>query len=223
MGMRVATAGPPDDSPERPMSWNPTSGEAWVRLVERYRTPIFHFLRLKWKLPPGEAQDLAANFHTVLRQSSLRRRYPSGWWSFRTHLKRILNNFTPDTTMQKRGGDRDDHPLDDQLPAILGGDPETVFDWSWRMTVLENAVECTRRWFVEHGRDFPIRAFSSAVLDTKKDKSGNDKGSPGDPCIDIVRVKLREMIRSELIQTVLDGDQLHQEYELIIAKSGGKG
>ena len=38
--------------------------------------------------------------------------------------------------------------------------------------------------------------------------------------INIVRVKLREMIRSELIQTVLDKDQLDEEYRLIIGKSG---
>jgi hypothetical protein len=38
--------------------------------------------------------------------------------------------------------------------------------------------------------------------------------------INIVRVKLREMIRIELIQTVLDKEQLDEEYRQIIGKSG---
>jgi len=201
-------------------------------LFERYKKPIYHYFRLKWKMRPDEAQDLTLDFFAMLMEGESLQRYQPGRSSFRTYLKGILKNFTLDqikkADAQKRGGDRDRQPLDDSLPASVSENPETALDWSWRMTVLERAVEATRIWFTEQKRESQFRTFQSAVLDMKGEKPtdaqiaqqlGITESSVGNH-INVVRVKLREMIRSELIQTVLDKDQLDDEYRQIIGKSG---
>jgi RNA polymerase sigma factor (sigma-70 family) len=206
--------------------------EALGHLFNRYKKPIYHYFRLKWKMRPDEAQDLTADFFTMLLEGETLQRYQPGRSSFRTYLKGILKNFTLDqikkADAQKRGGDRDRQPLDDNLPAFVSENPETALDWSWRMTVLERAVESTRAWFTAEKRETQFRTFQSAVLDVKTEKPtdaqialqlGISESNVGNH-INIVRVKLREMIRSELIQTVLDKDQLDEEYRLIIGKSG---
>jgi len=206
--------------------------EALGHLFERYKKPIYHYFRLKWKMRPDEAQDLTADFFTMLLEGETLQRYQPGRSSFRTYLKGILKNFTLDqikkADAQKRGGDRDREPLDNDLPAMVSESPETALDWSWRMTVLERAVEATRGWFVAEKRETQFRTFQSAVLETKGEKPtdaqiagqlGISESNVGNH-INIVRVKLREMIRSERIQTVLDKDQLDEEYRLIIGKSG---
>ena len=117
--------------------------------------------------------------------------------------------------------------LNDTLPDTAGGSAEAALDWSWRMTVLERAVEATRLWFVADKRETQFRTFQSAVLELKGEKPtdaqiaqrlGITESTVGNH-INIVRVKLREMIRTELIQTVLDKEQLEEEYRLIIGKS----
>jgi len=206
--------------------------EALGHLFDRYKKPIYHYFRLKWKMRPDEAQDLTADFFTMLLEGETLQRYEPGRSSFRTYLKGILKNFTLDqikkTDAQKRGGDRDRQPLEDDFPDKFTGSPESALDWSWRMTVLERAVEGTRLWFAAEKRETQFRTFQSAVLEQKLERPtdaqlalqlGISESSVGNH-INIVRVKLREMIRSELIQTVLDKDQLDEEYRLIIGKSG---
>ncbi|HZE97872.1 MAG TPA: sigma-70 family RNA polymerase sigma factor [Planctomycetota bacterium] len=206
--------------------------EALGHLFERYKKPIYHYFRLKWKMRPDEAQDLTADFFTMLLEGDALQRYQPGRSSFRTYLKGILKNFTLDqikkTDAQKRGGDRDREPLNDSLPAAVSDNPDTALDWSWRMTVLERAVEATRVWFLSEKRETQFRTFQSAVLELKEERPtdgqialqlGISESAVGNH-INIVRVKLREMIRGELIQTVLDKEQLDEEYRLIIGKSG---
>jgi DNA-binding NarL/FixJ family response regulator len=89
-------------------------------------------------------------------------------------------------------------------------------------------VEATRAWFTAEKRETQFRTFQSAVLELKEERPtdaqialqlGISESNVGNH-INIVRVKLREMIRSELIQTVLDKEQLDEEYRVIIGKNG---
>ena len=187
-------------------------------------------------MKPEEAQDLTLDFFTMLLQSDALQKYQPGRSSFRTYLKGVLKNFTQDqidkVMAEKRGGKVRSvsltDVLNDTLPDAVSSNPETALDWSWRMTVLERAVEATRLWFSGEKRDTQFRTFQSAVLELKgerptdaqlAEKLGLTESTVGNH-INIVRVKLREMIRIELIQTVLDKEQLDEEYHQIIGKSG---
>lgn len=208
--------------------------EALGHLFERYAKPIYHYIRLRWSKAPDDARDLTDNFFVALLEGDALQKFQPGRSTFRTYLKGVLSNFAADqfdaARAQKRGGQKRLTSLSDivneTLPDGAGVDPEAALDWSWRMTVLERAVEATRLWFVAEKRETQFRTFQSAVLELKGEKPtdaemakrfGITESSVGNH-INIVRVKLREMIRTELIQTVLDKEQLEDEYRLIIGK-----
>jgi len=208
--------------------------EALGHLFERYKKPIYHYFRLRWRMRPDEAQDLTLEFFTMLLQSDALQKYQPGKSTFRTYLKAILKNFTQDQIdkmkAEKRGGKVRSVSLSDALgevlPESVSANPEDALDWSWRMTVLERAVEATRLWFTTEKRETQFRTFQSAVLNSKGDRPtdgqialqlGLTESTVGNH-INVVRVKLREMIRMELIQTVLDKEQLDEEYRQIIGK-----
>jgi len=210
--------------------------EALGHLFERYKKPIYHYFRLRWRRGPEEAQDLTLEFFAMLLESDALQKFQPGRASFRTYLKGILKNFTLDqidkTKAEKRGGKIRSvslsDVLNDMLPDSVSANPEAALDWSWRMTVLERAVEATRLWFTTEKRESQFRTFQSAILDLKGErptdsqiaqKLGLSESTVGNH-INVVRVKLREMIRIELIQTVLDKEQLEEEYRQIIGKSG---
>jgi RNA polymerase sigma factor (sigma-70 family) len=210
--------------------------EALGHLFERYKKPIYHYFRLKWRMRPDEAQDLTADFFTMLMEGQALQRYQPGRSSFRTYLKGILKNFTLDqikkADAEKRGGKNQivsmSDVIEESVPDGAADNPDTALDWSWRMTVLERAVEATRAWFTAEKRETQFRTFQSAVLELKEERPtdaqialqlGISESNVGNH-INIVRVKLREMIRSELIQTVLDKEQLDEEYRVIIGKNG---
>jgi DNA-directed RNA polymerase specialized sigma24 family protein len=184
---------------------------------------------------PEEAQDLTLDFFTMLLQSDALKKFQPGRATFRSYLKGILKNFTRDEidkkTAQKRGGDVRSVSLSDVLGEVLpdsvGSNPDEALEWSWRMTVLERGIEATRAWFKSEKREPQFRTFESAVLGAKERrptdgeiaaKLGISESTVGNH-INVVRVKLREMIRLELLQTVLDKDQLEEEYRQIIGRS----
>jgi len=208
--------------------------DALGHLFERYKKPIYHYFRLRWHMRPEEAQDLTLEFFTMLLQSDALKNFQPGRSTFRSYLKAILKNFTQDQIdkmkAEKRGGKVRSVSLSDALgevvPDSVSSNPEDALDWSWRMTVLERAVEATRLWFATEKRESQFHTFQSAVLEVKGERPtdrqlaerlGLTESTIGNH-INVVRVKLREMIRMELIQTVLDKEQLDEEYRQIIGK-----
>ncbi len=209
--------------------------EALGNLFERYSKPIYHYIRLKWSKSPDDARDLAEDFFVALLEGDALSRYKPDRSSFRNYLKGILRNFAADqfdaARALKRGGGVKvvsfPDVLHDVIPDSAAKDPEKALDWAWRLTLYERALENTRRWFVAENRESQFRTFETAVLDGKERltdaqiaaKLGTSESTVGNH-INVVRVKLREMIRTELTQTVLDKEQLDEEYRLIIGKGG---
>jgi RNA polymerase sigma-70 factor (ECF subfamily) len=209
--------------------------EALGHLFERYSKPIYHYIRLKWAKTPDDARDLTEDFFVALMEGDALQKYEPGRSSFRNYLKGILRNFAADqfdaARALKRGGGVRVVSMPDVLHEIVPDgaavDPDKALDWAWRMTVYERALEQTRQWFVAEKRESQFRTFETAVLQGKERMTdaqvaaqlGTTESSVGNH-INVVRVKLREMIRSELIQTVLDKEQLEEEYRLIIGKGG---
>jgi RNA polymerase sigma-70 factor (ECF subfamily) len=209
--------------------------EALGHLFERYSKPIYHYIRVKWSRTSDDARDLTEDFFVALLEGEALQRYEPGRSSFRNYLKGILRNFAADqfdaARALKRGGGVKTvsmpDVLHDMVPDGAAADPEKALDWAWRMTVYERALEATRQWFVAEKREVQFKTFQAAVLEGVERPSdaqlaaklGTSESSVGNH-INVVRVKLREMIRSELIQTVLDKEQLEEEYRMIIGKGG---
>ncbi|HVE43504.1 MAG TPA: sigma-70 family RNA polymerase sigma factor [Planctomycetota bacterium] len=209
--------------------------EALGHLFERYSKPIYHYIRLKWSKNPDDARDLTEDFFVALLEGDALQKFQPGRSSFRNYLKGILRNFAADQfdaarALKRGGGVRVismPDVLHDVVPDAAAKDPEKALDWAWRLTLYERALEQTRKWFLAEKRDAQFRTFETAVLDAKERltdaqiaaKIGTSESTVGNH-INVVRVKLREMIRTELTQTVLDKEQLEEEYRLIIGKNG---
>ena len=209
--------------------------EALGNLFERYSKPIYHYIRAKWSKSPDDARDLTEDFFVALLEGDALSRYQSEKSSFRTYLKAVLRNFAADQfdaarALKKGGGVKIisiPDVLHDVIPDSAAKDPEKALDWAWRLTLYERALDNTRRWFIAEKRESQFKTFEAAVLDGKERmtdaqvaaKLGTTESSVGNH-INVVRVKLREMIRTELTQTVLDKEQLDEEYRLIIGKGG---
>ena len=205
------------------------------QLFERYSKPIYHYIRLKWSRTPDDARDLTEDFFVALLEGNALEKYQVGRSSFRNYLKGILRNFAADqfdaARALKRGGGVKvvsmPDVLHDVVPDGAASDPEKALDWAWRLTVYERALAATRAWFTAEKRESQFRTFETAVLDGGERMTdaqvaarlGTSESTVGNH-INVVRVKLREMIRSELTQTVLDKEQLEEEYRIIIGKSG---
>jgi RNA polymerase sigma-70 factor (ECF subfamily) len=208
--------------------------EALGHLFERYKKPIYHYFRLRWHMKPEAAQDLTLDFFTMLLESDALRRFQPGRSSFRAYLKGILKHFTQDQIdklqAEKRGGKVRQLSLSDALgemvPDSVSVDPEAALDWAWRKTVLDRAMEATEQWFVSQGREAQFRTFKEALMRPQGERPtdaklagqlGLTESTVGNH-INIVRVKLKEMIRIDLTHTVLDKEQLDEEYRQIIGK-----
>jgi len=209
--------------------------DALGHLFERYSKPIYHYIRLKWSKSPDDARDLTEDFFVALLEGDALQKFQPGRSSFRNYLKGILRNFAADQfdaarALKRGGGVRVvsmPDVLHDVVPDAAAKDPEKALDWAWRLTLYERALEQTRTWFGAEKREAQFRTFETAVLNAKERltdaqvaaKMGTSESTVGNH-INVVRVKLREMIRTELTQTVLDKEQLEEEYGLIIGKNG---
>jgi RNA polymerase sigma-70 factor (ECF subfamily) len=210
--------------------------EALGHLFERYAKPVYHYIRIKWSKSPEDARELTQDFFIAVLEGEALKRYEPGRASFRTYLKGILRNIAADqfdaARAKKRGGGLKVIPIPDALEDSLADsgtrDPEVALDWAWRVTVLDRAVERARDWFRSQGREAQFRTFQEAVLGQPDDRPtdrevasrlGLTETTVGNH-INQVRERLRIEIRAELTHTVLDRDQLEDEYRLIIGETG---
>jgi RNA polymerase sigma factor (sigma-70 family) len=210
--------------------------EALGHLYEKYRKPVYHYIRHRWSKSPHDAWDLTQYFFLEILEGDPLKRYEPGRASFRTYLKRILRNVAGDrldyARAKKRGGGVKvisiPEDLEDSLPDERSKDPEQVLDWAWRMTVLSRVMDRVQQQFASEGREAYFRTFKEAVHDDPDDRTtkaevaerlGISEHIVGNHLF-AVRERLRSEIRAELTHTVLDRDQLEEEYRLIIGESG---
>lgn len=109
------------------------SGDAIVRhgafsdLVAGYWRPSYHYLRLHWRLPADEAEDIIQGFFTVAFEKGYLEKFDPAKARFRTFLRTCLDRFLQNQrkaeTALKRGGASDTLSLDfpgaeQELPLV---------------------------------------------------------------------------------------------------------
>lgn len=127
---------------------HPRHRERLEDFIRRYWNPVFVYIRLTWRKPVEDSQDLTQAFFTKLLQRRLLGRVHAGGSSFRTYLKVVLRNFLIDTTRREtaRGPGKPVHrlptedagPIDTTRPAE--GAPEEAFDRQWFHDLTERAL-----------------------------------------------------------------------------------
>ena len=221
-----------------PTSWSIAAGfnasdsgrrdEALIKLCERYQSPIYHYVRCRWRKSTHEAEDLKQEFLAWVIKTHPLRKYDPKQGRFRPYLKSLLWHFEAGENdkrkAKKRGGEAKKVPLVDGLVDSKTQSPDEAFEEAWKQDVLKIAQDRARQWFVDSGRSVQWRCYEEKIfnpdpkpptdaqiargLGIKEDDVGN--------YLRDVRKRIEHEGRAELSQTVSDREQLDAEYRNLL-------
>lgn len=146
-------------------------------LTAAYWKPIYKYVRLKWKAPDAEAEDLTQGFFARALEKDFFDRYEPGRAAFRTWLRLGIDGFVLNERKaerrEKRGGGQVHVPLDFETAEgelrqheIGGGiTPEQYFDQEWVRSVFGLAVESLKRSLASTGKEVHFALFERYDLD----------------------------------------------------------
>ncbi len=140
--------------------------EALERVIAVYWKPIYRFIRLKFGKDNEDAKDLTQGFFASALERGLFARFDPAKASFRTYLRMAVERFAANRhaadLRQKRGGDVEFEPLDDQM--VPAEPPEEAFEREWRRQVFALAVEDLRAHCARCDRQLAFRLFEAYDL-----------------------------------------------------------
>jgi len=141
------------DAPERKRSWE--------ALVAAYWRPVYKHVRMRWRRPPEDAEDLTQAFFERAMKKGFFDGYDPERARFRTFLRLCLDRFVGNQEKArkrlKRGGGLAMLPLDfeaaeSELAAAQEASPDALFDREWRRCVFTAAIEALRDALVAAGQ-----------------------------------------------------------------------
>lgn len=157
------------------------SGEERVRrpafdaLVAGYWRPSYKYLRVRWRLAPEDAEDLAQDFFTRVLEKRYFDAYDPDRARFRTYLRTCLDRFVAKQRRAagrlKRGGGAPVLPLDfagvereleagtGSATAAVEADPETWFQREWRRALFARALADLRERCRQEGKETRFAVF----------------------------------------------------------------
>jgi RNA polymerase sigma factor (sigma-70 family) len=117
--------------------------KAWETLIAAYWKPAYKHLRLSWKLPSEDAEDLTQEFFARALEGGMLERFEPGKARFRTYLRVCLDRFASNARKAegrlKRGGAHTHVSLD--FPGAErelgeGGNPADDVDEAFRQEMI---------------------------------------------------------------------------------------
>ena len=156
-----------------------------------YWKPIYKYIRLRWKRPPDEAQDLTQGFFVELLERELFGKFNSSKGRLRTYLRVCVDSFVSNTDKagrrQKRGGDVPHVALDfaaaEEELGSTAMDPakipsaeslEEFFEKEWLRSLFSLAIEELQRYCTARDRERTFRLFEAYDLEDR-DKISYDQ------------------------------------------------
>jgi RNA polymerase sigma factor (sigma-70 family) len=148
---------------------------AFAALVEGYWRPSYKYLRVRWRLPAEDAEDLTQEFFARVLEKRYFDRYEPGRARFRTYLRTCLDRFAANRRRSarrlKRGGavttlSLDFAGVEGELERSGGGaaaraaaDPESYFHREWRRALFHDAVAELRETCAAAGKERRFEVF----------------------------------------------------------------
>jgi RNA polymerase sigma-70 factor (ECF subfamily) len=205
--------------------------DALDQLCRHYRDPVAAYIR-HHSARAQDVEDLVQAFflHFLERELHVRANPLRG--SFRPFLLTALRNFlrseTATTTTAKRGGGQAalelnelDFSTYDHFTAEEKG-PESAFNRTWALTVLNRALNGLSEECSQAGKSALFTALQPCLVEPPDTGEYARLGaalnmSPNTVAVAVkrLRMRLRERIRSELTQTVADGEALSAELAIL--------
>mgnify|MGYP006282044187 FL=1 len=215
----VVTAGQED---------SPDARQALEFLCYRYWSPLYVYLRRRG-YEKAQAEDFVQGFFAHLLERDGLRNVKPGKYRFRSYLLASLKHFLVDewrrSQAERRGGGRRIMPLEfERAETWYSLEPadrlsaDRLFDRSWAMTVIERAMDALEQEYVETGKGELFRLLNDHI--TAEPEAGfyrhsADRLEMSEGALRVaahrLRRRLRELIRSEIAETVATAEQLDEE------------
>jgi len=213
--------------------------EALEKLCRAYWPPLYAYLRRSGR-DPHEAKDLVQGYLARLIERQDLEAVGPDKGRFRSYLLAGLRNFLISEVRrenaQKRGGGTEVVSIDAD-GAEAGGDlvrtweltPDQAFDRRWAETILYHAIEALRQEYLARGKGALFETLKPSLSgDAAEDRIawGRELGmTPGTVAVAVyrLRLRLRELVRLEVAQTVESPAMVDEEMRDLLAILSGPG
>jgi len=210
------------------------SREALERLCKTYWYPLYTYLRRRG-CDMHQAEDCTQGFFAALLQRHALERASPEQGKFRSFLLSSLNHFLADqgdhAAAQKRGGgkkivslDVEDAETRYRLEPAHDLTPEKLFEKSWALTVLNNAMTRLKAEFAEAGRQNLFESLKPHLPAGRGPASYKDVAARLGMTEGAVKVavhrlrdRYRQLVREEIAQTVSTPEQVDEEIRDLFA------
>ncbi len=222
----------------------PDAQAALSQLCEAYYAPVLAFLRSAGQ-PEDAARDLAHDFFARLLAGHAIDSVDPNRGRFRSFLLGAVKHFVADqhdrAHAAKRGSGQAAVSIESgagshtstelQIPDPAGPPPDTSFDREWAQTLVERVINQLTAEFEQSGKAEQFQVLKPWLLGNVDSLSQADAArrlglSEGAVKVAIHRLRrrFRELVRSEVAQTVGDPGQVNEElkYLVEVLASGAK-
>lgn len=209
------------------------STQALEKLCRAYWYPLYAYVRRRGHAPE-DAKDLTQEFFRRLLANQLLASVDRRKGKFRYWLLAVMNHFLAHewekARAQKRGGGRMLFSLDEvaaeeryrfeptELPSA-----EAVFDRSWALHVLEQALENLRAEFAEAGKESQFTALRGFITGDEAPSSAETARRLGmteggaKTTIHRLRRRYQELVREQIAHTVTNVAEIDEEIRHLLA------
>ncbi|MBI2946025.1 MAG: sigma-70 family RNA polymerase sigma factor [Verrucomicrobia bacterium] len=213
------------------------SADAMEQLCRGYWYPLYAFVR-RLGHAPHDAQDLTQGFFAHLLETNLVGKAQREKGKFRSFLLASLKNFIASERDRaqacKRGGgwilvSLDEHAAEHRLTSELkqGLDPETLYERTWALTVLEQALNLLEQDYVAAGKGPAFHQLQVFLLGEKvpltysavAEGLGTSEGAVK-MLVQRLRQRFRECLRTVVANTVATSSEIDEELRHLVQVLG---
>jgi len=209
---------------------------ALAELCQKYWVPLYAYVRRRVH-DANEAQDLTQEFFARLLEKDVLAQATPERGRFRSFLLKAMQNFLTNEWRKaqaiRRGGQRmlslDFSKGDSKLTFEPGHDwtAERIFERNWCITLLEHVLTQLREEYAAAGKETLFTALRPFISSNRQEGSLAALGEQLDMTEGAVKVaahrlrkRYRELLRSELAQTVADPADVDDEIAWLFTALG---
>jgi len=210
---------------------------SWTALTAAYWKPAYKHVRVRWRKPREDAEDLTQAFFERAMERDFFARYEPERARFRTFFRVCLDRFVSNAekarTREKRGGARalalDFDAAEAELASAGPSTPEDLFDREWKRSIFSLAIDALRAQCDRDGKSPAFRAFERYDLADPDARPTYDAiaGELGVPATTVTnhlawaRRELRRLVIEELAGVTASPGELHREAQVLLGPSLG--
>jgi RNA polymerase sigma-70 factor (ECF subfamily) len=207
----------------------PGAMAALEQLCRIYWYPIYWFIRSHYRYNHHDAQDLTQAFFAHLLQKETLKKVVRGKARFRSFLLgalvKVLANEWDRIHTLKRGGGNQPISIDEAAAQGLYGcepveeeTPDKAFDRQWAAALLRQTHDRLRKEYHETGKGALFSELESVLAGTEDGLSYPERAARLQMSVGALRVavhrlraRFRELLRSEVAQTVSSQEEVDDE------------